>query len=91
MTHYMVERHLPQITPDELAAAAMRAKVTTMEMTNEGTPIRYLRSIFVPGEDKCLCLFEGPNAESVEQANRRANIPFERVTETIQISSEDLG
>ena len=91
MTHYMVERHLPQITPDELTAAAMRAKVTTMEMTNEGTPIRYLRSIFVPGEDKCLCLFEGPSAESVEQANRRANIPFERVTETVQISSEDLA
>ena len=91
MTYYMVERHLPQITPDELAAAALRAKNTTMEMSGEGTPIRYLRSIFVPGEDKCICLFEGPTTESVEQANRRANIPFERVVEALHISSEDLG
>ena len=90
MAKYMVERHLPGIKPDELAAAAARAKATTAAMTTEGTPVRYLRSTFVPGEDKCYCLFEGPTEEAVREANGRAKIPFERVTEAMHIASEDL-
>ena len=91
MAKYMVERHLPGIKPDELAAAAARAKATTAEMTTEGTPVRYLRSTFVPGEEKCFCLFEGPSEEAVREANRRAEIPLERVSEAMHIASEDLG
>ncbi len=91
MPKFMVERHLPGITADQLSAAATRAKTTTAQMTEEGTPIRYLRSTFIPGEDKCFCLFDGPSAESVEQANQRAEIPFERVVEALHIASEDLS
>lgn len=91
MAKYLVERHLPGIKPDELAAAAARAKATTAEMSSAGTPVRYLRSTFVPGEEKCYCLFEGDSAEAVREANERANIPFERVTEAMHIASEDIG
>ncbi len=90
MAKYLVERHLPGVKPDELAAAAARAKATTAEMTAEGTPIRYLRSTYVPGEEKCYCLFEGPTAEAVRQANERAEIPLERITEALHIAAEDL-
>lgn len=90
MAKYMVERHLPGIKPDELAAAATRAKETTAKMTAEGTPVRYLRSTFVPGEEKCYCLFEGPTEESVREANRRAEIPLVSVKEALHIASEDL-
>ncbi len=90
MAKYMVERHLPGIKPDELAAAATRAKETTAQMTAEGTPVRYLRSTFVPGEEKCYCLFEGPTEESVREANRRAEIPLVSVKEAMHIASEDL-
>ena len=72
MAKYMVERHLPGIKPEELAAAAARAKSTTAQMAAEGTPVRYLRSTFVPGEEKCYCLFEGPSEETVREANERA-------------------
>ncbi len=91
MPKYMVERHLPGITGDQLSAAAARAKATTAEMTDEGTPVRYLRSTFVPGEEKCYCLFEGPSADVVEQANKRADVPYERVVEAMHIASDDLG
>ena len=90
MAKYMVERHLPGIKPDELSAAAARAKATTATMTAEGTPIRYLRSTFIPGEEKCYCLFEGATEDAVRQANERAEIPFERITEAMHIASEDL-
>lgn len=91
MPKYIVERHLPNFTPDQLEAAAARAKQATAEMTKEGTPIRYHRSFFIPGEDKCFCLFEGPSAESVRQANERAELPFERIVEALHVAAEDLS
>lgn len=91
MPKYMVERHLPGITSDQLSAAAARAKSTTAQMSEEGTPIRYLRSTFVPGEEKCYCLFDGPSTDAVEQANQRADIPYERVVEAMHIASDDLS
>ena len=91
MAKYVVERYLPGITPDQLASAAGSAKRTTAEMAQEGTPVRYLRSTFIPGEEKCFCLFEGPSADAVKSANERAQLPYERIVEAIHVASEDLG
>jgi hypothetical protein len=90
MPKYLVERHLPGLTEDQFAAAASRAKQTTARMTEEGTPVRYLRSTFVPGEDKVFCLFEGPTAELILEANDRAQLPYKRVVEAVHISSDDV-
>ena len=49
MPNYIVERHLPGFDKEKLAAAASLAKMATGKMTSEGTPVRYLRSFFVPG------------------------------------------
>lgn len=91
MPTYVVERHLPGFNAEQLAAAAASAKSTTAQMTQEGTPVRYLRSTFIPGEDKCFCLFEGPSANAVREANERAQLPMERVVEAIHVTSEDVG
>ncbi len=90
MPQYIVERVLPNFTAEQLKAAATKAKQTTAKMTEEGTPIRYMRSFFIPGEDKCFCLFDGPSAEVVRQANDRAQLPYERVSDGMQVSAEDL-
>ncbi len=90
MAKYIVERYLPGIQPDQLTAAAGSAKSTTAQMTQEGTPVRYLRSTFIPGEEKCYCLFDGPSADVVKIANERAQIPFERIVEAMHVASEDL-
>lgn len=90
MPQYIVERILPNFTGEQLRAAATRAKQTTAKMTEEGTPIRYLRSFFIPGEEKCFCLFDGPSAELVQLANDRAQLPYERVVEGMHVSSEEL-
>ena len=91
MPRYMVERHLPGFTSEQLPAAAGAAKTTTAEMEREGTPVRYLRSTFVPGEEKCFCLFEGPSEQAVEEANDRAGLPFDRIVEAQFITSEELA
>ena len=90
MPQYVVERHLPNFTGEMVAAAAKRAKQTTLAMTREGTPIRYMRSIFIPGEDKCYCLFEGESADTVRQANERAELPVKSISEAWSITTVEI-
>ena len=90
MPTYMVERHLPGFTSEQLPVAAGAAKQATEGMSREGVPVRYLRSTFVPGEDKCYCLFTGPSPEVVREANERAGLPFERIVEATPITAEEL-
>ncbi|MGZ2450274.1 hypothetical protein ACVIRO_003028 [Rhizobium ruizarguesonis] len=90
MPQYMVERHLPGITPDQLSAAASRAKNVTAEMTSQGKPVRYLRSTFVPSEERSFCLFDASSEQDVMEANERAEIPLVRITEVKHISADDV-
>ena len=85
MPVYMVERDLPGITMEELASAQKRAIRMGKELTAQGRHVRYIRSTFVPGENKCMCLFEAPNADNVREANERGNIPYTRI-----VRAEDL-
>jgi muconolactone delta-isomerase len=85
MSVYLVERDLPGITMEDLAECQKRAIQMGKEMTAQGREVRYIRSTFVPGENKCMCLFEAPSVENVREANERASIPFTRI-----VAAEDL-
>lgn len=82
---YMVERDLPGVRMDDLGAAQKRAIDTARDMTRDGTQISYLRSAFVPGDGRCMCLFRAQDAGQVEELNRRAQIPFNRVVEVLDL------
>lgn len=83
---YLVERELPGIGMEELADAQKRAIISGRELTAQGREVRYIRSTFVPGESRCICLFEAPNPEHVREANERAQIPFTRIVEAIDLT-----
>lgn len=86
MPVYMVERELPGMKVEQLAAAQKRAIEVGKELTAEGKQVRYIRSTFVPGENKCMCLFEAPNPENVREANERAQIPFTRIVPAMDLT-----
>lgn len=86
MPIYMVERDLPGVTVEDLAAAQKRAIEMGKELTAQGKQVRYIRSTFVPGANKCMCLFEAPNPENVKEANERANIPFTRIVPAMDLT-----
>lgn len=86
MSVYMVERSLKGIAMSDLAAAQQAAIATTRQMSADGTPVRYIRTTFVPDSGRCMCLFEAEDAATVEQANRKANIPFDRVVEAMDLT-----
>ena len=86
MAVYMVERDLPGITMDQLAAAQKAAIDTGKRMTAAGKPVRYIRSTFVPAESHCMCLFEAENPALVKQLNDEAKIPYTRVVEAADLT-----
>ena len=89
MPVYMVERDLPGIKMEQLAVAQKKAIEVGKELTAEGREVRYIRSTFVPGENKCMCLFEAPNPENVREANERAQIPFTRIVQAEDLTPQD--
>lgn len=88
MPVYMVERELPGIEMDQLAAAQKAAIETSNQSTAEGKPVRYIRTTFVPGEAHCMCLFEAGNPDDVKAVNEKANIPFTRVVEALDLTPQ---
>jgi hypothetical protein len=85
MSVFMVDRNLPGITKEQLAGAQKAAIETSKKFTAEGKPVRYIRSMFLPEEAHCMCLFEAQNSEHVKQVNEEAKLPFTRI-----VKAEDL-
>jgi hypothetical protein len=90
MGQYMVERHLAGFPPENLPAAAAAAKQAASEMSAEGTDMRYVRSTWVPEGERCFCLFEGASREAVEEAQQRANLPYERIHDAAFLTADDV-
>jgi hypothetical protein len=86
MPTYVVDRELPGISMDDLGAAQQRAISTADEMRSDGQDVRYIRSMYVPGDAECHCLFEAPDADTVKALNDKAQIPYTGVREAMDLS-----
>lgn len=85
MPRYLAELYLSRADSSGLQAAATRARQAADVMTREGTPIRYMRAIFLGDDEVCFHLYEATSPDLVREASRRAAIPVERVTEALDI------
>ena len=88
MQVFMVERSLKGISMDQLAAAQQAAIRTAAEMSGQGTPIRYIRSTFVPESGQCMCLFSAEDAEQVKTLNDKAQIPYNCVVGALDLTPQ---
>ena len=86
MAVYMVERDLPGITLEQLGGAQKAAIETSQVFTSKSKQVRYIRSTYVPGDSKVMCLFEASGQQLVEEVNQAANIPFTRVGEAMDLT-----
>ena len=89
MAEYLVELYVAQGDQDVAQRHAESAEQAGAELTREGRPVRCLRSIFVPEDETCFLLFEAPAIEAVEDAVRRAGLPFAHVSEAESASAPD--
>lgn len=90
MTEFVVELFVPR-SATGLDRHAEGARLAAEQLTSEGTPVTYVRSIFVPEDETCFHLYEAASAEAVHEAAARAELRFDRVVEVVQTTSPSRG
>ncbi len=82
MTEFLIELYLSGSDPTAVASTSQRARRAAVELTSDGTQVRFLRSIFVPADETCLLLYEAESLEAVSVAARRAGLAYDHLAET---------
>lgn len=88
---FVLEAYLPRTCAGGPAAAAARARDAVGAMRREGTPIRVLRSFFMPEDELWFCLYEARSGDEVAEASRRAEISVGRIqrAEAVDVSMQE--
>ena len=84
MTEYLLELYVARANAVAIDQDAQRVRLAAEEHTRQGTPVRYLRSIFVPDDETCYLIFEAGSADAVREVARRASLSFEHVAAAIE-------
>ena len=83
MSEFLVEFYLSRTDAAALGRSVRRARLAAEEQTRKGTPVRYLRSMYLPDDETCFLLYEADSAEAARRAAAFAAIAFEQVSEVI--------
>jgi hypothetical protein len=80
MAHFLVERTI---------AGLEREQVTAMQrallLAARGTGVRYARTTWLPGEGRCLCLFESAAGDDVRRVNDVGQVPWGRIVAAVDL------
>jgi Nickel responsive protein SCO4226-like len=82
---YVVERHLPGLSRADLLPRLSRLELVIEELRGEGSAVRYLGSTIVLEDEACFCEFDASSAAVVTEANRRADLPFDRIVPAVLV------
>lgn len=78
----MAECFWPDVRESEVEQAAERIRRSAAELTTADAEVQLTRTIFVPCDEVVFYLFVG-SAASVREVCKRAQVPLERVVESI--------
>jgi hypothetical protein len=74
---FVVERYLAGWTGEQIGELERRCDDSNAEFAERG--VRHVESIVIPGDETCLSVFEGPDADAVRDANEACRLPTGRV------------
>ena len=74
MPSYLVETYLARGRAGERAARERRARSAAKELAQEGTRVRFGRSIYVPEDEICFFVFDAPSGRDAALAAQRAEL-----------------
>jgi hypothetical protein len=83
VAEFIAELYVPRADESGAERVAHRVRVAADELTREGTPVRYVRSIFVPEDETCFVLCEATAADAVIRTAERASLRFARVAAAV--------
>jgi hypothetical protein len=82
-SRYLVEWYQPALSEALLEETSRQIDRSAAELSSEGTAVSLLLTLFMPDDEVAFCLFAAGSPASVEQACRRAALPFGRITRAI--------
>jgi hypothetical protein len=82
VSRYLAEVYLAHAGEFEMTTSPV--VVAARAIRGEGTPVRYVRSIFVPEDQTCLLLFEAGSPATVQQVTERAGLQVTRVVAAME-------
>ena len=80
---------LPSTDPDSLWAVADRLTAGARQVSVDGGSVRYVDTIFLPGDETCLHLFEADSEAYVWAVARRAGLDVDRVLRAEQVEPSE--
>jgi hypothetical protein len=83
MAEFLLELYVSRTEPEVVEAGAERARREAERLSGEGTPVRFVRTIFVPEDETCFYLYEAGSVDAVREAARRAELRFDRIAEAV--------
>ena len=89
MPSYLVETYLARGRAGERAARERRARSAANELTHGRRRVRFDRSIYVPEDEICFFVFDGPSGRDVVLAAERAELDPIRVVEAVSSGLEE--
>lgn len=78
MPSFILETYVARLSAGGLGALVVRTRQATT-----GTPVTHVRSYFVPEDDMCMHVFEGPSVAAVQEVADSAGLETERIVQSI--------
>jgi Protein of unknown function (DUF4242) len=88
---FVVDRTLPGMSLEHLAAAHRALAESSRRLSSGDDHVRYLRSTFAPARARCLCVFEATSGDLVRRVNDVAQVPFVSIDEAIEFQAPGSG
>jgi hypothetical protein len=85
MEHYLAERYLSAGDGSSLVGDAERARAAASKLSRARARIRFVQTLYVPGDEVCFYLFESDRPDLVARASELAELGIERVLPAVAV------
>jgi hypothetical protein len=83
MRDFVGEQYVPAVGGRPATSWATAARDAAQQLTREGTPVDYVRWIFIPEDETCIHLYRAESIEAVRSAAARASLRLERLAQAL--------
>lgn len=83
MREFVAEQYVSGADTAGVERGAEAARFAAEQLSGEGTPVEFVRSIFIPLDETCMYVYRADSIETVHAALARTQLRFERVSEAV--------